>query len=157
MDLVIDSHTTEGCVTCHPTPGSQLREFNSFHSSIACTFCHYSHGFVPACTDCHKPHIKEGTKESCSLCHQAHMPLVVGYGEEETVATACAGCHDAVDKLLQASETKHSSLACTFCHQDKHQTIPACTDCHDIPHPPAMLERFPICGQCHNIAHDLHL
>jgi len=157
LELVIDRHTTEPCVSCHATPGSQLREFKSFHSAIACTFCHYSHGFVPECTDCHKPHDKTATGESCALCHQAHMPLVVGYGEEEVVAAACGGCHSPVATLLEASGTRHADLACTFCHQGKHKTIPACGDCHDTPHPPAMMARFPECRQCHNIAHDLHL
>jgi hypothetical protein len=35
-------------------------------------------------------------------------------------------------------------------------TVPACNDCHGLPHADSMHKRFPTCGECHNVAHDLN-
>jgi hypothetical protein len=34
--------------------------------------------------------------------------------------------------------------------------VPACSDCHDLPHAEGIHAKFPQCGSCHNTAHDLN-
>ena len=156
LDIRIVGEHKQVCISCHTGPDKQMVDNPSRHATFACTFCHEgSHGNIPECLSCHEPHAASMTQASCSTCHQAHMPLAVIY-PDSTTSELCAACHDAAFATLAASKAKHSQLSCADCHAGTHKTIPACTDCHDYPHPKAMHERFPKCGECHNIAHDLN-
>jgi len=91
----------------------------------------------------------------CKKCHKAHMPKKVTYASE-TPSKDCAACHKKALDLLAASKVKHNALACAFCHQVEHRTIPKCQDCHGSPHAAGIMRKFQKCGECHSIAHDLN-
>lgn len=155
LNIVLSGNITDACLSCHTQQMAQLKEFPSKHSKLYCSTCHNVHGKIPACTQCHKPHFAEQTKDDCKKCHKAHQPKNVTYGKD-IPNKDCGACHKKALELLSASQTKHKSLACVYCHQDKHKMVPACQTCHGTPHPAAMMSRFPKCGECHNIAHDLN-
>ncbi|MBW1860718.1 MAG: hypothetical protein JRI70_11915 [Deltaproteobacteria bacterium] len=113
-----------------------------------------AHRVIPVCMDCHEKHAADMDFEACKSCHPVHMPLVIAYASE-TPSHYCGACHEDAMTLLQANTTKHHDLACTTCHPDKHKAIEQCTDCHGVPHPARMIQKFPKCGDCHGIAHDL--
>jgi len=149
------NNVTDPCLTCHKPQKEQLVAFPSKHSALACSFCHNVHGRIPPCTQCHKAHSSDMTAKDCKACHQAHKPKAVTYNNQ-VPSKFCAACHSKAYNLLSASPTKHSKLACAYCHQAKHKMVPQCTQCHGVPHPAAMMAKFPKCGDCHSIAHDLN-
>ena len=154
--ITFGNNVTDPCLTCHTQQIEKLRSFKSKHSALACSFCHNVHGRKPDCTECHKSHSNDITKNDCKACHQAHMPKVVTY-KNDVPNKFCAACHKKAFNLLSASPAKHSKLACVYCHQAKHKTVPQCTQCHVKPHPAAILAKFGgKCGECHSIAHDLN-
>ncbi|MBU0728215.1 MAG: cytochrome C [Proteobacteria bacterium] len=147
---------TDPCLTCHTEQMGQLQQYPSAHLEVACSKCHREkHGFIPECLHCHSGHTAKQTNTDCLSCHKPHMPLAVTYADD-VASENCAGCHGDAYNLLVASEYKHSKLLCATCHKTKHKTIPACQDCHGMPHPAKMMEKFPKCGDCHGIAHDLN-
>jgi hypothetical protein len=155
LEISLNGEITKPCLTCHTEQISQLQEHQSAHSKFACTTCHEQHGPPPECLNCHQPHLDGQTMADCTSCHKAHMPLQVTY-KEDIPSKFCAACHPQVYDQLIASSAKHSKLACAFCHQDKHGTVPQCTDCHGVPHPQGIMAKFTKCGQCHGIAHNLN-
>lgn len=155
LKITFGSNVTEACLTCHKPQIKQLQENKSKHTALFCSTCHNVHGKKPACTQCHKPHSAEMTAADCGQCHKAHMPKVVTYGAD-VPNKLCGACHKKALDLLTANKVKHQTFACAFCHQNKHKTIPACQDCHGVPHPAGIMNKFPKCGECHKIAHDLN-
>lgn len=149
------NNVTDACLTCHTGQIVKLRDNKSKHTALFCSTCHNTHGKIPECTQCHKPHFAEQTKADCKKCHQAHMPKNVAYNEK-IPSKDCAACHKKAYELLTASKFKHKSLSCVACHQAKHKMVPQCQSCHGTPHPAGMLAQFPKCGFCHSIAHDLN-
>ncbi len=143
------------CLTCHESQGVDLDTHKSFHSTLGCTDCHNVHGEIPECFKCHKPHSPSQTNADCSLCHDAHMPLMVAYNND-IPSQHCGACHDEEFNQLASSPTKHHELGCAQCHKDKHKMVPACQDCHGLPHPESILKKFPDCHTCHNNPHDLN-
>lgn len=154
LEIELTKDITYPCVTCHDAQIAQLKEHQSFHSSLACTACHNRHGQIPDCSRCHRPHSDAMTEKDCHLCHKAHMPLVVQYGPK-TPSESCGACHMEAFELLAASPARHRRLLCVTCHANIHKTVPNCSDCHTAPHPQQILAKFPACGDCHGIAHDL--
>ena len=154
-DIKFGNNVTDPCLTCHTDQIEQLRTFKSKHTALNCSFCHNVHGRIPDCTQCHKSHSAEIVQKDCKVCHQAHKPANVTY-KSDTPSKQCAACHGKAFTQLTASPAKHSKLACVYCHQEKHKTVPQCTQCHPKPHPAAILAKFPKCGECHSIAHDLN-
>lgn len=152
MKLAMD--ITDPCLTCHPGQGDELKNYPSLHAKVACTMCHKAHKEVPPCMTCHKPHIEEMANQDCLTCHPAHQPLTITYGQDMP-SKYCAPCHQAISGQLAASQTKHSALACVFCHKDKHKMVPTCETCHGSPHPAAMVAQFDKCNACHASAHTL--
>lgn len=148
-------NVTDACVTCHSQQIVKLKESPSKHTALACSFCHDTHGKIPACTQCHKSHGPDIAPADCKKCHQAHAPKAVTY-EGDLASKYCAACHGNAMKLLAASKAKHSSIQCVTCHQKKHKMVPKCQDCHGVPHPAGMLAKFAKCGDCHATAHDLN-
>jgi hypothetical protein len=156
LEIVLKGELKAVCLTCHESQGQELTVNPSKHADVACNFCHAEkHGVIPDCTKCHKPHSADMTQADCGTCHKAHKPLELAYGPK-VPSLQCAACHDEAYGQLAASKAKHQTLACVYCHANKHKTVPQCSDCHGTPHAPGMHKRFPKCGECHNIAHDLN-
>lgn len=155
LEITLGDEVTDPCLTCHTDQIEQLRNNPSMHTEQFCTTCHTVHGEIPDCTTCHDPHSAQMVQSDCVTCHQAHMPLQVTY-PDDIDSKMCAACHDVAYNLLISNPAKHSELACAYCHKEKHKMIPKCQDCHGVPHPDAMMQKFTTCGECHNIAHDLN-
>ena len=155
LKISFSNTVTDACLTCHTQQIKQLKENKSKHSNLACSACHNVHRVIPQCVQCHKPHSNEMTQTDCKSCHKAHMPKVVTYGTD-VPNKSCGACHKRAMELLSASKSKHSKLACVFCHAAKHKTVPTCDSCHGTPHPAGMMQKFPRCSECHFIAHDLN-
>jgi hypothetical protein len=143
------------CLYCHGSQSRQLAAGKSKHRALDCTVCHDFHRKLPQCTECHAPHSPEISATECKLCHKPHAPTQVAYADDIPSAY-CGACHGTVLKMLTSSKLKHKDFACAFCHKEKHRTVPACQDCHGVPHPAGIMAKFPKCGECHGIAHDLN-
>ena len=154
LDITLEGELTAPCLSCHAQQGQEVKDHPSAHTELPCNECHTKHGYVPVCMDCHEKHTTDMDFEACKACHPAHMPLVIAYSPD-TPSHYCGACHEDALALLQANKTKHHDLACTTCHPDKHKAIEHCRDCHGVPHPERMIQKFPKCGDCHGIAHDL--
>jgi predicted CXXCH cytochrome family protein len=146
---------TDPCLTCHTPQIAQLKQFPSKHSKLNCSFCHDVHGKIPLCTQCHKSHSADIQAADCKKCHKAHQPKNVVYGADVN-SKFCAACHNKPFTLLSASKAKHRTLLCVTCHQDKHKMVPKCQDCHGVPHPQGILNKFGKCMDCHGHPHDLN-
>ncbi len=155
LKISFGNNVTDPCLTCHAQQIKQLRENKSKHSNLYCSACHSVHRIVPQCTQCHKPHAADMTQAECKKCHKAHMPKVVTYGAD-IPNKDCGACHQKALSMLAASKTKHSTLACAFCHAGKHKAVPTCQSCHNVPHSASLMAKFPRCYDCHFIAHDLN-
>jgi predicted CXXCH cytochrome family protein len=155
QSLVLAAKTTEPCLTCHTDQNKQLKENPSKHSGQYCTNCHDVHRKIPDCVKCHRPHSAEMAQGDCKKCHKAHKPKAVAYGAD-VPNKDCGACHKQALALLSATATKHRSVACVKCHENRHKAVPDCQQCHGSKHPAAMMKKFPKCGTCHNVAHDLN-
>ena len=155
LEIQFGNKVTEPCLTCHTEQIKQLKQFPSKHSKLFCSTCHNVHGKIPQCVQCHKPHSPQMTQADCKKCHKAHQPTNVRYGSE-VPNKDCGSCHKQAFDQLAATTTKHHSVACVSCHKDKHKMVPACQNCHGVPHPASMMAKFNKCGDCHNTAHDLN-
>lgn len=152
--LTLTKDVTAPCVTCHDQQIVQLRQNQSYHTALACSACHFKHGFIPPCSRCHAPHNDTMEEVNCHECHKAHMPLVVTYGDQ-VPSEDCGSCHRKAFQQLAESPARHRFLKCATCHVERHKMIPECGMCHGLPHPANIHARFPHCGDCHGIAHSL--
>lgn len=157
LNLNLSGDLKAACLTCHQPIGTQLQQKPSAHTELYCNSCHMdTHGYIPECLNCHGPHSDEMGAGDCSKCHQnAHQPKGVTY-DASIKSSYCASCHGGIYETLQASQYKHSQLACATCHQDQHGMIPTCASCHGEPHPQAMVQAFEGCLDCHLDPHDLY-
>ncbi len=140
------------CGKCHPGPASELKKYPSKHTKLGCARCHETHGQIPTCFKCHKPHIPNQGLAACKSCHPVHKPLQITYGKGN--AATCATCHSGVYKEWKHTKSKHGKVDCAQCHP-RHGEIPKCSKCHGQPHDPAMLKHFKKCLDCHINVHDL--
>ncbi|MFP7755166.1 cytochrome C [Thermodesulfobacteriota bacterium B35] len=142
------------CNTCHSEQVQEIDQNPSAHANVDCSFCHTKHGYIPSCLKCHEPH-RQGQKfEDCVSCHRVHQPLNVAYGPD-IPNKDCGACHGDIRKLLESGQYKHAKLQCVYCHKNTHGNIPACQDCHGVPHPEAMIKNFKGCLDCHVDPHNL--
>ena len=156
LEIVLKGDLRKPCLTCHTSQQEEMDISPSYHAKVSCNYCHADrHGVIPECLQCHGPHSDQMTQADCATCHQAHQPLTLTYGPQ-TGSVLCAACHQTAYNQLAATSTKHREVACVACHQDKHKNVPLCSDCHGMPHAPAIHQRFPKCNDCHNTAHDLN-
>lgn len=156
LDISLKGELKDVCLTCHAAQGQELKANPSKHAEVSCNFCHADkHGMIPECVVCHEPHSTKMGQNDCRTCHQAHQPLLLTYGKD-VPSVHCGACHDTAYNQLMGTKSKHFDLSCVFCHADKHKTVPACSDCHGMPHAEGMHQKFPKCGDCHSIAHDLN-
>ena len=154
LDMKLAANLTAPCLSCHEKQGDEMKTHQTRHSKLFCTTCHKAHKDVPACMKCHRAHSAEMVEKDCLICHPAHQPLTITYGADMP-SKSCATCHKTIFDTLTGTDTKHSKLACVFCHKDKHRNVPACETCHGNPHPAGMTAKFPKCNMCHTSAHSL--
>lgn len=152
--IAITTKLTGACVQCHPGPQEQLTKFPSKHTKVACTRCHTSHGYIPSCFNCHKPHHEGQKLDTCAKCHPVHRPLQITY-EKDTPAVTCGSCHKKAFGDWKKTPSKHGKVNCAVCHHGKHKYVPKCTECHPAPHAKGILSRYPNCLTCHINVHDL--
>lgn len=142
------------CLSCHEEPGLQMSASPSRHADLFCTYCHESHRMIPACLDCHGPHLSGQSEADCLRCHQAHQPLhivPVGYLPE----SFCRVCHKRQAQDLAETRTYHGTVNCSYCHKGLHPSVPSCLDCHDRPHAGEAYRKYSPCLDCHGDAHRL--
>jgi hypothetical protein len=139
----------EDCAKCHIKPPDDIAINGRKHKTeVGCQDCHNGHPpetrkIIPLCSKCHeeKPHFKLPV---CLSCHSnPHTPLVIAYGNN--VTDACVTCHAGQIVKLRDTKSKHSALACSFCHST-HGKIPNCTQCHK---PHYVEQNSSDCIKCH--------
>jgi predicted CXXCH cytochrome family protein len=141
--------TSADCVKCHTAPPADIAANGGAHkTSVTCQDCHAGHPpsvkkIIPVCSQCHsgKAHYN---LTGCLRCHNnPHTPKIIKLANN--ITDECLTCHtDQIVKLKQV-KSKHSALACSFCH-NVHGKIPLCTQCHK-PHNPEMVATD--CKKCH--------
>lgn len=155
LRIVFGEDNVAVCNTCHSEKVDEIRANPSAHGTFDCAVCHHDkHGYIPDCMECHEPHREGQTFAVCVSCHNVHQPLNVRYGQE-VPNQDCGACHGDLAATLAAGTSKHAQLQCVFCHKDKHGYRPACQDCHGVPHPQTMMDKFPNCLDCHTDPHNL--
>lgn len=151
--------TVDVCIMCHKAPPRDIDAKGGKHKTeVTCLDCHEGHppavrDNIPQCGKCHegKEHYE---LEGCLGCHaNPHTPLEITLAAGLT--EPCLTCHKKQIETLINFPTKHSAMACTYCHKEKHKVIPKCHDCHGVPHPLSMISKFPECTMCHGSPHHL--
>lgn len=121
------------CQKCHEKPPKDIAAKGGKHqTAVTCQDCHIGHPPkvkkpIPQCSMCHqdKPHFK---LQGCLNCHKnPHTPKVISFNSN--VTDACLTCHSQQIEQLKANKSKHTALACSFCH-NVHGRKPDCTQCH---------------------------
>ena len=157
---------TVDCAQCHYKIFMSIKNGRGAHR-LECLACHQSyHSFrqggdykiaLPSCGKCHAaPHGKSEQMLNCKGCHTVpHAPLASL--DLTTLEPDCITCHAEPGTRMQNGSTAHTKLKCVMCHSDEHGYIPACEECHGIPHPQELMEEFVRCLNCHGNPHDLSL
>lgn len=138
------------CVKCHTAPSADIEAKGGAHkTNVTCQDCHVGHppavkkNVIPQCSMCHsdKPHYK---LTNCQRCHNnPHTPKDIKLANN--ITDECLSCHSQQIVKLKQVPSKHTKLACSFCH-NVHGKIPACTQCHK-PHSADMGAAD--CKRCH--------
>ncbi|MEW6586321.1 MAG: cytochrome C [Nitrospirota bacterium] len=149
--------TPAQCGSCHFSVFDQIRNQGGKHK-LDCTQCHVKyHAYnpvkqnwkeiMPQCQTCHGNF--HGEKHTnCMQCHnQPHAPKQQMAVSAELMKV-CNDCHGKVGQELQSSPSKHTKVACSTCHHQKHGYIPSCMECHK-PHTPAQTVKE--CLGCHPV------
>jgi hypothetical protein len=141
--------TNSDCVKCHSAAPDAIAANGGAHKTrLGCQDCHVGHPpavkkIIPACSKCHsgKPHYN---LSGCLRCHNnPHTPKIIKLANN--ITDECLTCHTPQIVKLKQVKSKHSALACSFCH-NIHGRIPLCTQCHK-PHSPEMTAVD--CKRCH--------
>lgn len=126
------------CVKCHYGVAVDVDAHGEAHKELSCMDCHEEHppagvNIIPDCANCHEGE-DHFTLSGCKDCHNPHRPLLIDFSASETVAPACATCHqDKLDELAE-NPSAHSEQDCNSCHnqhglaEGQYQT---CLDCHE--------------------------
>jgi len=137
------------CVKCHSAAPAAVAANGGAHKTmVTCQDCHVGHPptvkkIIPVCSQCHtdKPHYKLA---DCMRCHNnPHTPKIIKLANN--ITEECVSCHSQQIVKLKQVKSKHSALACSFCH-NMHGKIPQCTQCHK-PHSSDMTAAD--CKRCH--------
>lgn len=137
------------CVKCHAAAPADIAANGVAHkTNVTCQDCHAGHPptvkkIIPQCSQCHegKPHYKLA---NCLRCHNnPHTPKIIKLANN--ITEECLTCHSQQIVKLKQVKSKHTNLACSFCH-NVHGKIPQCTQCHK-PHSPDMTAAE--CKRCH--------
>lgn len=141
--------SNDDCVKCHAKAPADVAANGAAHkTAVKCQDCHNGHpptvkNIIPLCSQCHKGKPHYGLK-GCNACHSnPHTPLIIKMGRN--ITDPCLTCHTEQIKKLKDNKSKHTALACTFCH-DTHGKIPPCVQCHK-PHTKEMTQAD--CKKCH--------
>lgn len=143
------SLSSADCVKCHAAPPADIAANGGAHKSqISCQDCHAGHrpmvkNNIPECGQCHsgKPHYN---LSGCLRCHtNPHTPKIIKMANN--ITDECLTCHTQQIVKLKQIKSKHTNLACSFCH-NVHGKIPLCTQCHK-PHSADMTAAE--CKRCH--------
>jgi len=151
------------CGRCHMPVYNQIRTEGGKHQ-IECVNCHTKYhvyspskqnwkDIMPQCKTCHG--VFHGDKfPTCSVCHsEPHAPKKqIAMSAELT--KACADCHAKVTDQLRTNVSKHTKVACSTCHHQKHGYIPSCMECH-TPHTEKMTVKD--CLACHPVHSPLNI
>jgi predicted CXXCH cytochrome family protein len=141
--------TSSDCVKCHEQPPKDIAANGGKHKTeVSCQDCHVGHPPkvkkpIPLCSQCHegKPHFK---LQGCLGCHSnPHTPKIIKFGNN--VTDPCLTCHTPQIEKLRTFKSKHSALACSYCH-NVHGRIPDCTQCHKS-HSAEIVQKD--CKACH--------
>ncbi len=141
--------TNDDCAKCHAKAPADIAANGAKHkTAVGCQDCHNGHPptvkkIIPLCSQCHdgKPHYKLA---GCNGCHSnPHTPLIIKMGRN--ITDPCLTCHTQQIAKLREHKSKHTALACSFCH-DTHGKIPECVQCHK-PHSKDMTQAD--CKKCH--------
>ena len=141
------------CLKCHVKRVNDIAVAGGGHKSFPCSGCHDGHPpdvkkpFAP-CSACHlkqkNPHFET---EGCLNCHtNPHRPMNISL--KGAAKDTCIPCHWPESVMLGKSESKHTALDCSECH-DIHGKIPQCSQCHK-PHQGKIVGD---CKPCHMHAH----
>lgn len=137
------------CVKCHSAAPEAIAANGGAHkTSVSCQDCHAGHPptvkkIIPDCSQCHsgKPHYN---LTGCLRCHNnPHTPKIIKLANN--ITDECLTCHTQQIVKLKQVKSKHTNLACSFCH-NVHGKIPQCTQCHK-PHSADMAATE--CKRCH--------
>ncbi len=137
------------CIKCHSAAPEAIAANGGAHKTqVSCQDCHAGHPptvkkIIPACSQCHsgKPHYN---LSGCLRCHNnPHTPKIIKLANN--ITDECLTCHTQQIVKLKQIKSKHTSLACSFCH-NMHGKIPLCTQCHK-PHSAEMTAGD--CKRCH--------
>lgn len=143
--------SNDDCVKCHGAAPAAIAANGGKHkTSVGCQDCHVGHPptvsakkIIPQCSQCHsgKPHY---SLSGCLRCHNnPHTPKIIKLASN--ITEECLTCHTQQIVKLKQVKSKHTSLACSFCH-NVHGKIPLCTQCHK-PHAADM--KAADCKRCH--------
>lgn len=149
--------SVDDCAKCHELQPREIEAAGSAHKEqINCQECHTGHrpssqANIPACSMCHDGS-DHYTLENCLRCHNPHQPLRVVL--EGDLKAECLTCHTGQNEQLVANPSKHTDVACNFCHADTHGNIPECSVCHE-PHAETMTQSD--CNNCHEVHQPLVL
>jgi predicted CXXCH cytochrome family protein len=141
--------TNADCIKCHSAASADVAANGAAHkANVTCQDCHVGHPptvkkIIPQCSQCHsgKPHYN---LSGCMRCHNnPHTPKIIKLANN--ITEECLSCHTQQIVKLKQVKSKHTNLACSFCH-NIHGKIPQCTQCHK-PHSPDMTAAE--CKRCH--------
>jgi len=141
--------TVADCAKCHMAAPADVAANGGAHkTSVTCQDCHAGHPpsvkkIIPVCSQCHseKAHYK---LTNCLRCHSnPHTPKIIKLANN--ITEECLTCHTNQIIKLKQVKSKHTNLACSFCH-NVHGKIPQCTQCHK-PHSADMVATE--CKKCH--------
>lgn len=147
------------CADCHEKQATALMARGGKHTTVGCAECHVGHppeeehSYI-GCMECHEPHSDQMDEDSCAQCHRAHTATDVQYAYDVPSAY-CFACHAETADVLASSRSKHSTIDCVRCHQDRHTATSTCQYCHGGPHPQHVMTKPGICAACHQTAHAL--
>jgi hypothetical protein len=149
--------TLADCGRCHFSIFELIKNEGGKHK-IDCVQCHTKyHAYnpirqnwqeiMPKCQTCHG--LIHGEKFStCLACHSnPHAPKTQMAMTSE-FAKVCGDCHSNVAQELQMNLSKHTQVACSLCHHQKHGYIPSCMECHK---PHTAEQTVKECLSCHPV------
>ena len=133
--LCVDCHVREVHRTVHPP------YFVKPMLMARCLECHDSRiGSPPSeCSTCHEP--PHETRGECGECHgnnsfsqrtPADHPLPLSGGH---IGVPCADCHMAkagVELIPGTSLAEPPGITCVSCHEEQHQGLTDCAQCHTL-------------------------
>ncbi|NWF98697.1 MAG: cytochrome C [Nitrospirae bacterium] len=156
-EMEISPLTPADCARCHPGVFNEIKGEGGKHK-FDCQKCHTKfhqynpvkqnwNEIMPQCKTCHG--LIHGEKfAACATCHSnPHAPKTQMTMSAE-MSKVCGDCHTKVGQEVKTNVSKHTNVACSSCHHDKHGYIPSCMECHK-PHTSTLTVKE--CLACHPV------